>query len=69
MYSVTVETAIINATKVAPSGNKWAGNMLMIRVDVKQGFVLKMTRFDDSESTLLTLSRDDNFIHGALSDL
>ncbi len=40
--------------------------MLMIHVDVKQGLVLKTTRFNDSESTL---SRDDNFIHGALSDL
>ncbi len=52
MYSVTVETAIFNATKVTPSGNKWAGNMLMIHVDVKQGLVLKTTRFNDSESTL-----------------
>ncbi len=26
--------------------------MLMFHVDVKQGFVLKMTRFNDSESTL-----------------
>ncbi len=43
--------------------------MLMIRVDVKQGLVFKTTRFDDSESTLLILSRDDKFIHGALSDL
>ncbi len=40
------------APKVAPSGNKWAGNMLMIHVDVKQGLVLKTTRFNDSESTL-----------------
>ncbi len=52
MYSVTVETAIFNATTVTPSGNKWAGNMLMIDVDVKQGLVLKTTRFNDSESTL-----------------
>ncbi len=52
VYSVTVETAIFNATKVTPSGNKWAGNMLMIDVDVKQGLVLKTTRFNDSESTL-----------------
>ncbi len=44
MYSVTVETAIFNATKVTPSGNKWAGNMLMIHVET--------TRFNDSESTL-----------------
>ncbi len=28
------------------------GNMLMIHVDVKQGFVLKTTHFNDSESTL-----------------
>ncbi len=34
------------------SGNKWAGNMLMFDVDVKQGLVLKTTRFNDSESTL-----------------
>ncbi len=34
------------------SGNKWAGNMLMFHVDVKQGLVLKTTRFNDSESTL-----------------
>ncbi len=47
MYSVTVETA----PTAPPSGNKWAGNMLMIHVDVKQGLVLKMTRFNDSEST------------------
>ncbi len=60
VYSVTVETDISNATKVAPSGNKWAGNMLMIHVDVKQGLVLKTTRFNDSESTLFLL-RDDNF--------
>ncbi len=59
---------MFNATKAAPSGNKWAGNMLMIHVDVKQGLVLKTTRFNDSESTLFLL-RDDNFIHGALSDL
>ncbi len=52
MYSVTVETAIVNAPKAAPSVNKWAGNMLMIHVDVKQGLVLKTTRFNDSESTL-----------------
>ncbi len=26
--------------------------MLMFHVDVKQGFVLKTTRFNDSESTL-----------------
>ncbi len=33
--------------------NKWAGNMLMFHVDVNGlGFVLKMTRFSDSESTL-----------------
>ncbi len=31
---------------------KVGGNMLMFHVDVKQGFVLKMTRFNDSESTL-----------------
>ncbi len=52
MYSVTVETALFKAPKVAPSGNKWAGNMLMIHSDVKQGLVLKTTRFNDSESTL-----------------
>ncbi len=45
MCSVTVETDIVNATKAPPSGNKWAGNMLMFNVDVKQGFVLKTTRF------------------------
>ncbi len=32
--------------------NKWAENMLMSRVDVKQGLVLKTTCFNDSESTL-----------------
>ncbi len=28
------------------------GNMLMIHDDIKQGLVLKTTRFNDSESTL-----------------
>ncbi len=65
MYSVTVETAIVNATKAPPSGIKWAGNMLMFAVDVKQGFVLKTTRFQMIQSRLFLL-RDDNFIHGAL---
>ncbi len=35
--------------------NKWAGNMLMFHVDINMndlGFVLKTTRFNDSESTL-----------------
>ncbi len=44
--------------------------MLMLHVDVNMkqlGFLLKTTRFNDSESTLS--SRDNNFIHGALSDL
>ncbi len=44
-----------NAPTAAPSGNKWAGNMLMIHFDVSMKrlrFVLKMTRFNDSESTL-----------------
>ncbi len=35
VYSVTGETAIVNAPKAAPSGNKWAGNMLMFHDDVK----------------------------------
>ncbi len=55
MYSVTGETAIVNIPKAAPSGNKWAGNMLMFHDDVKMKhlrFVLKTTRFSDSESTL-----------------
>ncbi len=34
VYSVTGETAIFNAPTAAPSGNKWAGNMLMIHFDV-----------------------------------
>ncbi len=48
VHSVTLCTALPGK----PSVNKWAGNMLMIHVDVKQGFVLKTTRFNDSESTL-----------------
>ncbi len=32
--AVTREKAILNAPKVAPSGNKWVGNMLMFHVDV-----------------------------------
>ncbi len=35
VYSVTGETAIVNAPKAAPSGNKWAVNMLMFHDDVK----------------------------------
>ncbi len=35
VYSVTGETAIVNAPKAAPSGNKWAGNMLMFHDDVE----------------------------------
>ncbi len=35
VYSVTGETAIVNAPKAAPRGNKWAGNMLMFHDDVK----------------------------------
>ncbi len=53
MYSVTMETAIFNAPTAAPSGNKWAGNMLMIHFDVNmKDWFLKTTRFNDSESTL-----------------
>ncbi len=35
MYSLTGETAIFNAPIAAPSGNKWAGNMLMFHFDFK----------------------------------
>ncbi len=38
------------------------GNMLMFHVDVKQGLVLKMTCFNDSESIIYL--RDGIFIHG-----
>ncbi len=63
VYSVTVETA----PKAPLSGKEWIcifiqtnektptsgrGNMLMIHDDIKQGLVLKTTRFNDSESTL-----------------
>ncbi len=71
VYSVTGETAIVNAPKVAPSGNKWAGNMLMFHDDVKMKLLkirfLKTTPFNDSESTLFF--ERQYFIHGALSDL
>ncbi len=32
--AVTGETDIFNAPTAAPSGNKWAGNMLMFHFDV-----------------------------------
>ncbi len=42
--------------------------MLMFQFDLNGlGLVLKMTRFNDSVSTLSL--RDRSFIHGALSDL
>ncbi len=34
VYSITMETAILNSPKAAPSGNKWAGNMLMFQIEV-----------------------------------
>ncbi len=58
-HSVTLCT-VLPWKQSYKSGNKWAGNMLMFHVDVKQGLVLKTTRFnvdsfDDSESTLSTI--------------
>ncbi len=53
--AATGETAIFNTPKVAPSGNKWAGNMLMFHFDINMKRLkirLKTTRFNDSESTL-----------------
>ncbi len=54
--AVTGETAIFNAPTAAPSGNKWAGNMLMFHVDVKMKRLKirfkKLIHFNDSESTL-----------------
>ncbi len=32
--AVTGETAIVNASKAAPSGKKWTGNMLMFHFDI-----------------------------------
>ncbi len=42
------------------------GNMLMFHIDVKQGLVLKMTSFNDSESTLSFESSQVTFIYIAL---
>ncbi len=63
MYSVTGETAIVYAP---PSGNKWAGHMLMFHDDVKQGLVLKKRLVSMIQSRL---SFERRFIHEALSDL
>ncbi len=53
VYSVTGETA---APKAAPSGNKWAGNMLMFHDDVK------MKRLKGAVCRILTLLKHKNTI-------
>ncbi len=42
----------VNIPQVSQLCAQWAGHMLMFHIDVKQGLVLKTTRFNDSESTL-----------------
>ncbi len=69
--AVTGETAIFNAPTAAPSGNKWAGNMLIFHFDVNMK-LLKIRfkkRLVSMIQSRLFLLRDNNFIHGALSDL
>ncbi len=68
--AATGETAIFNTPKVAPSGNKWAGNMLMFHFDINMKR-LKIRFKNDSFQWFRvdSLLRDNNFIHSAHSDL
>ncbi len=69
--AITGETDIFNAPTAAPSGNKWAGNMLMFHFDVNMkrlGIRIKKRLVSMIQSRIFLL-RGNKFIHGALSDL